>query len=96
MYASVRRYEGVMDPRETERVVREKYLPIVSEIPGFVAFSWVDAGGGVVVSTSIFQNQAGAEESDRRAAAVIRAELSSVLPKSPQITTGEVVVHKTS
>ena len=94
MYVTVRRYEGVTNPTETGRQVRETFLPVISEIPGFVAYYWVDAGGGVMISTSVFQDKAGAEESNRRAAAVVRDSLASLLPKPPQVTAGEVVAHK--
>jgi hypothetical protein len=65
MYATVRRYEGVVDPSEAARRVNEGFLQIISEIPGFAAYYWVDAGGGVMVSTSVFQDQASAEESNK-------------------------------
>jgi len=94
MYVTVRRYEGVTNPTEVGRQVRETFLPVISEIPGFVAYYWVDAGGGVMISTSVFQDKAGAEESNRRAAAVVRDSLASLLPKPPQVTAGEVVAHK--
>jgi hypothetical protein len=66
----------------------------ISQIPGFVAYYWVDAGGGVMISTSVFQDQASAEESNRRAADYVRQNLVSVLPNPPQITAGEVVAYK--
>ena len=37
MYVAVRRYEGVTDPSEAGRTTREVFVPIISEIPGFVA-----------------------------------------------------------
>jgi hypothetical protein len=52
-------------------------------------------GGGVMISTSIFENQSGAEESTKRAADYVREKMASLLPKPPQITAGEVVAHKT-
>jgi len=61
---------------------------------GFVAYYWVDAGSGVMISTSVFQDQASAEESNRRAADYVRQNLVSVLPNPPQITAGEVVAYK--
>jgi hypothetical protein len=94
MYATIRRYEGVSNPTEAGRLVRETFLPVVSKIPGFVAYYWVDAGGGVMISTTVFQDKAGAEESNRKAATVVRESLASLLPNPPQITAGEVVVHK--
>src|ERR1700758_1445693 len=67
MHVTVRRYEGVTDPTEAGRRVNEGFLAIISKVPGFVAYYWADAGGGVMISTSIFENQSGAEESTKRA-----------------------------
>jgi hypothetical protein len=94
MYATVRRYEGVTDPRETVRQVKEGFVPLISQVPGFVNYYWVDAGGSVFVSTSIFETQAGAEESNRRAADFVRQKMARLLPNPPQISEGEVVAHQ--
>jgi hypothetical protein len=94
MYATIRRYEGVNNPAEAARRVNEGFVPIISQIPGFVAYYWVDAGSDVMISTSVFQDQASAEESNRRAADYVRQNLVSLLPNPPQITAGEVVAYK--
>jgi hypothetical protein len=91
MYATVRRYEGVTDPDEAGRLVKEGFVPLLSQIPGFVAYYWVDAGGGVMVSTSVFEDESGARDSNRRAADWVRENLAPLLPNAPQITAGEVV-----
>ncbi|MFJ4623993.1 hypothetical protein [Streptomyces sp. NPDC088812] len=91
MYAAVRRYEGVTDPAEAGRLVNEGFVPIVRQIDGFVAYYWVDAGDGVMVSTSVFQDRSGAEESVSKAADFVRGNLASLLPNPPQITAGDVV-----
>ncbi|MFE0450198.1 hypothetical protein ACFW2D_02675 [Streptomyces sp. NPDC058914] len=93
MYAVVRRYEGVTDPAEAGRQVNEGFVPLLREVQGFVAYYWVDAGGGVMLSTSVFQDQAGAEESTRRAGDFVRDRLAALLPNPPQVTAGEVVAH---
>jgi hypothetical protein len=93
MYATVRRYDGVSDVREATRRVNEGFIQIVREIPGFVAYYWVDAGGGVMISVSVFQDRASAEESNARASDYVRENLASVLPNPPQITAGETVAH---
>jgi hypothetical protein len=49
----------VTDPIEAGRRVNEGFLAIIDKVPGFVAYYWVDAGGGVMISTSIFENQSG-------------------------------------
>ena len=94
MYVTVRRYEGVTDPTEAGRRVNEGFLAIISKVPGFVAYYWVDAGGGVMISTSVFQDQSGEEESNKLAADYVREKMASLLPKPPQITAGEVIAHK--
>ncbi len=94
MYATVRRYEGVTNPAEIGRRVEDSYLPLVSDIPGFVAYYWVDAGSGVLLAVSIFQTKAGAEESNRRAATLVREKLAPMMPNAPQVTAGEVLLQK--
>jgi hypothetical protein len=96
MYAAVRRYEGVTDPEEVHRHVQEEFLPILSEMPGFVAYYWVDAGDGVVVTTSVFEHKEAEEESSWRAGDFVAEHIASLVPNPPQITAGEVVAHKAS
>ncbi|MGW5324890.1 hypothetical protein [Streptomyces sp. NPDC004014] len=91
MYAVVRRYEGVTDPAEAGRLVDEGFVPILRQVPGFVAYYWVDAGNGVMLSTSVYEDRAGAEESVERAADFVRDHLASLLPNAPQVTSGQVV-----
>ncbi|MFJ3791303.1 hypothetical protein [Kitasatospora sp. NPDC090091] len=91
MYAVVRRYEGVTDPAEAGRRVAEGFVPLLREVPGFQAYYWVDAGDGVMLSTGVFEDRAGAEESVRRAADFVRDNLAALLPNPPQVTAGPVV-----
>ena len=55
MYAAVRRFEGVTDSQKVVQVAKEGFLPLISEMPGFVAYYLVDAGDGVTVATSVFE-----------------------------------------
>jgi hypothetical protein len=59
--------------------------------PGFIAYDWVDAGDGVMMSTSIYEDQAGAEASTAGAVDWVSENLASLLPNPPQVTAGEVV-----
>ncbi|MFF4213940.1 hypothetical protein ACFYZE_32245 [Streptomyces sp. NPDC001796] len=61
------------------------------QIPGLLAYYWVDAGDGVMVSTTVFENEEGAEESIKKAAAFVRDNLASLLPNPPQVMSGQVV-----
>ena len=42
MYVAVRRYEGVTDPKKVAQLGEEGFVPIISEMPGFVAHYLVD------------------------------------------------------
>ena len=96
MYATVRRYEGVTDPSEAARLVEEGFIPIISEMPGFVAYYWVDAGDGVMISTSVFEHKDAEEQSNWRAGDFVAQYMAPLLPNPPQITAGELVAHKSS
>jgi len=79
---------------ELMRRVEEGFVPIISNAPGFIAYYALDAGEGVVASISIFTDQAGAEESNRMAVDYVKENLAALLQFLPEITAGEVKVHK--
>jgi hypothetical protein len=92
MYAVIRRYEGVQLVEEVVRRANEGLEPLVSQVPGYVAYWAIDAGHGVVASVSVFQDQAGVEAVTRLAAGWLRENLASLMPNPPQVTMGEVVL----
>ena len=94
MYAVVRRYEGVRDSQKVAQLAEEGFVPIISEMPGFVAYCHVDAGDGVVVSTSVFEHKDAEEQSTFRAGEFVQEHLTPLLPNPPQVTAGEVDVYK--
>ncbi len=95
MYVAVRRYEGVTDAQKVGQVAQEGFVPIISEMPGFVAWYMVDAGDGVLVTTSVFEHKDAEEQSTFRAGEFIAEHLRPLLPNPPQVTAGEVVAtHK--
>ena len=96
MGVTVPRYEGISDPSEVARIVSERWLPIIRDIPGFVAYYWVDAGDGVMISTSVYEHKDAEEETNWRAGQFVAQHLASVIPNPPQITAGEIVAHKAS
>ena len=93
MWATVRRYEGVTNPGEAGKRVREGFVPLISEHRGFVAYYWADAGDGVMFSTSVFEDQADEEDSNAMAAEWVKANIAEVLPNPPMITAGHVVAQ---
>ncbi len=94
MYAAVRRYEGVTDTQKVAQVAQEGFVPIISEMPGFVAWYLVDAGEGVIVTTSVFEHKDAEEQSTFRAGEFIAENLSPLMPNPPQVTAGEVEAYK--
>jgi hypothetical protein len=94
MYAAVRRYEGVTDPKKVAQLGEEGFVPIISEMPGFVAHYLVDAGDGVMVATSVFEHKEAEEQSTYRAGEFVGEHLESLMPNPPQVTAGEVVNYK--
>ena len=94
MYVAVRRYEGVRDSQKVAQLVEEDYVPIISQMPGFVAYYCVDAGDGVMVSISLFEHKAAEEESTFRAGEFVAEDLGPLSPNPPQVTAGELVVYK--
>ena len=94
MYAVVRRYEGVTDPQKVAQLAEEGFVPIISEMPGFVAYYHVDAGDGVIVSTSVFEHKDAEEQSNIEAREFLAEHLAPLMPNPPQVTAGEVGVYK--
>ena len=93
MYAAVRRYEGITDNAEAGRLVDQSFVPKLEDIPGFVAYYWIDAGDGVMASVSVFEDRAGADKSVELARAWVAENAASLIPNPPQITEGRVVAE---
>jgi len=96
MFASVRRYEGI-DPGSVDEVmqlVHEGFSNIISQAPGFIAYYALDAGDGVIASISVFEDQAGADESNRMAADWVAENLAAYIQTPPLTTAGDVVVFR--
>jgi hypothetical protein len=99
MFATIRRYEEVDQARTSELVKRadETLVPSLSELPGFSGYYLIESGKGVITSIGFFDTEAHAEQSSEVASNWVRDQkLETALPHRPRITSGEVVVQKTS
>ena len=94
MYATVRQYEGIANASELVNQVSATFLPIMKQIPGFVAYYFVDVGeeGGRMVSISLFDSEEGTAESNKRAAEWVQAH-PGLIPTATSSEAGEVVVN---
>jgi hypothetical protein len=98
MYATHRRYEGIDQSRieELTRKVNESLIPRLSKLPGFQGYFLMEAGDGVVRSTSLFDTSSHAEDSTRVSAEWIQEEkLEKLVPNAPKVRTRKVLAHET-
>lgn len=91
MYGAIRTYR-VTDAEEISRRVRDEFIPMVRDVPGFVAYYVVDAGGGTISSITICEDRGGVEESTARAADWVSERIASLIESGPEIMTGEILV----
>ena len=95
MHVAVRRYQ--LDPASVDEVMRqvnEGFIPIIKDADGFLAYYALNAGAGEIATVSVFEDQAGAEESIRMAGDWVRQNLAALLPDPPDIIAGEVQAHE--
>ncbi|MBV9249280.1 MAG: hypothetical protein JO227_08565 [Acetobacteraceae bacterium] len=94
MYAAIRQGKAKAGmAEELTRRIKEGALPIISDVPGFRAYYVTYAPDDTVTAISIFDNHAGAEESNRRALAWIEQDLSPLLAGPATAVAGPVIVH---
>jgi hypothetical protein len=99
MFATIRRYESIDNARTDELVKKadETLVPSLSELPGFNGYFLIEAGNGVMSSIGLYDTSDHADASTRVASEWVREQkLETALPNPPKITSGEVVVQKTS
>ena len=98
MYATHRRYEGIDQSRidELSRKVNDSLIPKLSKLPGFMGYFLMEAGEGVVRSTTFFDTSSQADDSTRVAAEWLQEEkLEKLVPNAPKITVRKVIAHET-
>jgi hypothetical protein len=92
MYAVIRRYRyDPKDSAQVDRLVRNGFTPMVRGAKGFVSYHWISNGKGEGASFSVFEDKAGADESQRLAADFVA--MAAFLPEEPEVIEGTVVAH---
>ena len=80
MYAAIRQGRAKSGMAEELAVrVKEGAIPMISDVPGFKAYYVIYAPDDTVTAISIFDNYAGAQESNRRGLAWIEQNLAPLL-----------------
>ena len=94
MYAAIRRYK--VKPGSANVITQsaqEGFVPLVSSLPGFVAYYGVFGENDTVVTVSVFADQAGEEESTRQAGSWVKQNLAQYVEGPPEIVAGRVAWH---
>jgi hypothetical protein len=94
MYAAIRQGKAKAGTaEELIHTIKEEAIPIISDVPGFKAYYVIYAPDDTVTAISIFDDYAGAEESNRRALAWIEQRLAPLLAGPATAAAGPVIVH---
>ena len=92
LFANFRTYNAA--PQLVDELLkrREGIRSLLQKVPGFHTYYLIDTGDGAI-SMAVCDDPAGAEESNRLAAALIKDKLSTLTTREPEISTGEVRFH---
>ena len=91
MHATVRIYAGANELADALVEREDEVKQIISEIDGFKAYYLVRTSDGAT-SISVYDDEAGAEQSNRVAAAWVAENLPDLNIAAPQISAGEVAI----
>lgn len=94
MFATARRYEEVQDPVAAAKKVDEVFVPLISALPGFVEYFWINLGNGAMMSVTIFKTLSEAIDANKKATVWVREHLGSVLSPSVRVEAGSIVAYK--
>ena len=95
MYAAVRLYR--VSPGSTDEMVhrvKEEFVPVIKQVPGFIAYYGVQVGKGELITISMFEDRAGAEESTRQAASWVPENVAMFVLGPAEVREGQVVLHE--
>jgi hypothetical protein len=92
MYATIRIYAGTSGLGAELVANQESVKSAIGAVPGFQAYYFVATADGGGASITVCDDQAGAEESNRAAAAWIAENLPGLSIAPPAISAGDVLM----
>jgi hypothetical protein len=91
MYIAVRKYAIITgSAREVLRRVQEGFAPLIAQTAGFIAYDAMPVGNNYLVTSSIFDTRAGAEESILRALRWVQENIGEFIQGTPVLTVDQV------
>jgi hypothetical protein len=96
MYGAVREYQlRRKTAAETIAKIRDQFAPLIANVPGVVSYTViVNPAGDRIATISVFETEAGAVESVKRAADWVQTALTASLAEPPRVTAGEITVRE--
>src|SRR5262245_51064078 len=94
LHATICRYDGVTASIEEVMQAGRRLAFALSTALGFVSYAVLDAGDGVLVSVTVFDDQADLAAAQPLIDSSITKQLTAVLPRPPQVIAGEVIVQR--
>jgi hypothetical protein len=91
MYATIRRYIGNSTLADQLAARSDEVKALIEPIEGFRAYYMVRATDGAA-SITVCEDQAGADESNRRAAEWIQQNMPEIAVAPPEVSAGDVVI----
>ena len=92
MYATMRYYHQNSELADALVENQGEVKRIIGGIDGFEAYYLIRTGDGSTVSITVFESQAGAEESNRVAAQWLGENVPDLAVSPPMISAGEVLI----
>ena len=94
LHATICRYDGVTASIDEVMPAGRQLASALSEAPGFVSYAVLDAGDGVLVSVTVFDDPTDLAAADQFIDGWVAAHLAAVLPRPHAVMRGEVIVQR--
>jgi hypothetical protein len=94
LQATICRYDGVTASVEEVMRAGRRLASALSQTPGFVSYAVLDAGDGVLVSVTVFDDQVDLAATEPLIARQTREHLATLLPCPAAVIAGEVIVQR--
>jgi len=96
LFVSVRKYRLRRgSTAEWANRVRDGFLPMLRQMPGFRGYHLVDGGPDVLIAITLFDDRDQALESNQRAADWVRNNVLAFAVGLPEVMGGDTVVSET-
>jgi hypothetical protein len=94
LHATICRYDGVTGSIDEVMRSGRQLASALSTAPGFVSYAVLDAGDGVLVSVTVFDDPTDLAAAEKLILRWIAEHLAALLPRPPEVIAGEVIVQR--